>query len=172
VRERKAAFLDRDGTIIVDTGYIANPELVELLPGAADALCALGRDYALVIVSNQSGVARGLIRTEQLAAVHARMELLLAEAGVVLTSSYYCQHAPDAGCPCRKPAPGLLRQAAREHGFDLASSIMIGNRASDVEAGRAAGCATALLGDDDAIADVKAPSWPLLLAALRAARQC
>jgi histidinol-phosphate phosphatase family protein len=138
---RPALFLDRDGTLIVDVGYPRDPALVEPLPGALDALRDLQRRYALVIISNQSGLARGLITAAEAAAVHARTVDLFSAGGVAFAGAYYCPHAPDAACRCRKPAPGLLLDAARDLDLDLASSIMIGDKPSDLEAGRAAGCA-------------------------------
>ena len=145
---RPALFLDRDGTLIVDTGYPRNPALVEPLPGAIDALRDLQRSYALVIISNQSGIARGKITPAEAAAVHARVVELFTAAGVTFAGSYYCPHGPDDGCRCRKPAPGMLLDAARELDLDLAASVMIGDKPSDVEAGQAAGCGRALLFDD------------------------
>jgi histidinol-phosphate phosphatase family protein len=141
---KPALFLDRDGTLIVDTGYPRDPELVEVLPGAIEALRELQRDYVLVIISSQSGIARGLITETQARAVHERVIELFAQGGVTFAGAYYCKHLPDAGCPCRKPAPGLLHDAAREHDLDLASSIMVGDKESDVEAGKAAGCARSI----------------------------
>lgn len=144
---RPALFLDRDDTLIVDVPYPRDPGKVALLPGAAEVLgCLRGRGYALVIVSNQAGVGRGLIAPEEAAAVHARCAELLAHAGVPLDGAYYCFHHPDAGCSCRKPAPGLILQAARELGLDLARSFMIGDKVLDVAAGAAAGCRTILFG--------------------------
>jgi histidinol-phosphate phosphatase family protein len=144
----RALFLDRDGTIMVDTGYVRDPADVTLLPGAAEALAAareLGFD--LVVVSNQSGVARGIITLPQLEAVQRRFEELLAEAGVTLDETRFCLHGPDDGCACRKPEPGLLRSAAAARGIDLKRSVMIGDRESDVLAGLGAGCTTIFLGD-------------------------
>lgn len=142
---RPALFLDRDGTIIVDVGYPRDPARVELLPGAAAALAALAPHAALVIVSNQSGLARGRITPAEAAAVHARVVALLAAAGVTLAGAHYCPHGPDDGCRCRKPAPGLLVDAAAALGLDLAASIVIGDKPSDVGAGHAAGCRAGLL---------------------------
>src|SRR4051812_47256811 len=101
----RAIFLDRDGTLIEDPGYLREPELVRLLPGAASALQRLrGHGWKLVLISNQSGVGRGLIAPAELRAVHARLCALLAEADVQLDGSYYCEHAPEERCTCRKPA--------------------------------------------------------------------
>jgi len=141
---RRALFLDRDGTLIVDVGYPRDPAQVELLPGAAAALRELPRDVALVIVSNQSGLARGLITANEADAVAARVAQRFALEGVLFDAAYVCPHGPDEGCRCRKPAPGMLLDAARDLGLDLAASVMLGDKPSDVEAGQAAGCAASL----------------------------
>lgn len=135
----RALFLDRDGTLIVDTGYPRDPALVSPLPGALEALRELQTTFSLVIISNQSGVGRGLITKDEAAAVHARTVELFAAGGVRFAGAYYCFHAPEAKCRCRKPAPGLILDAQAELGLDLATSWMIGDRESDLEAGRAAG---------------------------------
>jgi D-glycero-D-manno-heptose 1,7-bisphosphate phosphatase len=137
---RRALFVDRDGTLITDVGYPRDPALVEPLAGAIDALRELQGSFALVIVSNQSGIGRGLVTEAEARAVHDRVIAVFEGAGVRFAGAYYCPHAPDAGCACRKPAPGLLLDAARELDLHLASSVMIGDKASDVAAGRAAGC--------------------------------
>jgi D-glycero-D-manno-heptose 1,7-bisphosphate phosphatase len=137
---RRALFVDRDGTLIVDVGYPRDPAGVEPLPGAISALRELQAHFALVIISNQSGIGRGLITEAEARAVHDRVVDVFGRAGVGFAGAYYCPHAPDAGCPCRKPAPGLLLDAARELALDLASSVMVGDKGSDVLAGRAAGC--------------------------------
>jgi histidinol-phosphate phosphatase family protein len=159
---RKALFLDRDGTLIVDVGYPRDPERVELLDGVVDALRALQRDYALVIISNQSGIGRGLIREDEAIAVHERVIERFRAAGVTFAGAYYCPHAPDDRCRCRKPAPGLLEDAARELDLDLGRSIMIGDKPSDLVAGRAAGCRYVVrLGpdEDDAEANARCDGW-------------
>jgi D,D-heptose 1,7-bisphosphate phosphatase len=159
---RPAAFLDRDGTIIFDEGYLADAARVRFLPGALDALRALReRGYRLVVVSNQSGVARGLITPAQHDEVHARFESLLRDAGVPLDAAYYCFHGPDDECECRKPKPGMLLRAAREHDLDLAASILIGDKTSDIAAGGAAGVSTTVLFSD----------WPSALDALELTRR-
>ncbi len=144
----KAAFLDRDDTIIRDVGYLADPEDIELLPGAIEGLRALSQDgYLLILATNQSGVARGFFTIERLSEIHQRLETLLLGQGVALDGVYFCPHlaegsvAPyDISCECRKPSPGLILRAAEEHGVDLARSVMIGDSERDVESGRRAGC--------------------------------
>jgi D-glycero-D-manno-heptose 1,7-bisphosphate phosphatase len=148
---QRAVFADRDGTLIEDPGYLADPDGVRLLPGAAEALAVLGgRGFRLVVVSNQSGIARRLISEEQAAAVHERFLAELERRGVRLDGVRYCPHGPDDGCSCRKPLPGLLVDAAAELDVDLARSFMVGDTTSDVEAGRSAGCTTILLSSEAA----------------------
>jgi histidinol-phosphate phosphatase family protein len=159
---RRAAFLDRDGTIIEDEGYLAGASRARLLPGAIDALRTLrGHGMMLVVVSNQSGIARGLITHEQHARVDAAVRAILAEHGTPLDAVYYCAHGPDDDCACRKPRAGMIEQAAREHGIDPRRSLMIGDKLSDVAAGHAAGCITGLLGNGkDAHSPPSAPAKP------------
>jgi histidinol-phosphate phosphatase family protein len=130
-----AAFLDRDGTIINEAHYIARPELVHLRPGAADAIRRL-RDAGrrVVVVTNQSGIARGLLTLADYERVHARMVELLAMEGARLDAAYLCPHHPDfdGSCECRKPGTLLFRRAAVEHDLDLARSAFIGDRWRDV----------------------------------------
>jgi D-glycero-D-manno-heptose 1,7-bisphosphate phosphatase len=148
---QRALFLDRDGTLIDDVGYIRDPTQVRLLNGAAAALREMRQaGFLLVLVSNQSGIARGLVSRAEAAAVHQRVVAELARASVELDDARYCPHAPDAGCACRKPAPGLLLAAARELGVDLAASFMVGDKGSDVEAGRRAGCRSIRFAPDGA----------------------
>lgn len=164
----RAIFLDRDGTLIRDVGYPSDPAAVELLPGATRALRELSRaGYLLVVVSNQSGVGRGIVTAREADAVHQRLVRELALVQVRLDAAYYCFHAPGDGCECRKPRPGLLRQAAREHDIALELSFVIGDEARDVQAGRAVGCRTLLLGEGNGGADGRAADWGEVLAVLR-----
>jgi D-glycero-D-manno-heptose 1,7-bisphosphate phosphatase len=136
----RGLFLDRDGTLIRDTGYPSDPAAVELLPGVVRALSsARARGYALVVVSNQSGVGRGIIAPDAAAAVQARVEELFAREGVIFDAVRFCFHHPDEGCACRKPEPGMLIDAAAALGLDLAMSVMVGDKPSDVQAGVRAG---------------------------------
>jgi D-glycero-D-manno-heptose 1,7-bisphosphate phosphatase len=168
----RAVFLDRDGTVIEDPGYLSDPSGVRLLPGAADALRKLrAAGYRLVLVSNQSGIGRGYFTAEQAEAVHRRVVEQLSRKGVVLDDARYCPHAPDDGCPCRKPRPGLLLAAARELGLDLGASFMVGNSSVDIGAGRNAGCRTILFGAqtlDGLAADLEATDWPAVVSAVTA----
>src|SRR5581483_7237156 len=143
----RAVFLDRDGVVIEDPGYLTDPEGVVLLPGVLEALARLRADgWRLVVVSNQSGIARGMLTEERLAEIQARLAELLAAGGVTLDGIYYCPHHPQGNvaayrreCDCRKPAPGMLLQASRDLDLDITSSWMVGDKYSDAAAGRAAG---------------------------------
>ncbi len=140
------ALLDRDGTIIEDRHYLADAEGVTLLPGAAEGLRALADlGMRLVVVTNQSGVALGRIRPNELASVHARLRTLLLAEGVQLAGIFACTHHPDAGCPCRKPADGLARQAAQHLDLDLERALVAGDKNSDIGLGRRLGVPTFLL---------------------------
>ena len=145
-----AVFLDRDGTVMVDVGYPSSPEQVQLLPDAAAGLARLKQaGYKIVVISNQSGIGRGLVTADDAQRVHDRLVDELAAAGVALDAAYYCPHAPEDECTCRKPSPGLILRAAEELEIDLARSFMVGDRDSDLEAGRRAGCRTILFGATD-----------------------
>ncbi len=135
--------LDRDGTLVVDRDYLSDPAGLEFLPGAAEALRQLHlRGHRLVVVSNQSGVGRGLFSPEQLRAVNERLAAMVREIGAELAGIYCCPHRPEDACACRKPAIGLVQQAAGELGFDPAATVVIGDKASDVALGRAIGAVT------------------------------
>jgi D-glycero-D-manno-heptose 1,7-bisphosphate phosphatase len=149
----KAVFLDRDGTLLVERGYITSPEQVTLLPGVAQGLARLkAAGWRLLVVTNQACVAKGLITEEELGGIHQRMVMMLGAEGVMLDGVYWCPHHPEGTvmeyaveCGCRKPRPGLLEQAAREHGVDLEASVMVGDTLRDLEAGRGAGTRTVLV---------------------------
>ena len=143
---RKAAFLDRDGTIIEDRGHLGTADGVALLPGASDGLRSLRRyGYLLVVVSNQSGLARHLFSADAAKSVHDRMVAQLRDHGISLDATYYCPHGPDDGCRCRKPESGLLTRAIAELSIDPTVSIAIGDRCRDLAAGRAAGARVLIL---------------------------
>jgi histidinol-phosphate phosphatase family protein len=150
---RRAVFLDKDGTLINDVPYNVDPDLVRLREGAGEALRRLaGAGYRLVVVSNQSGVARGLFAESALAAVERRLRALLWDEGVSLDAFAACTHLLGGAvaryavdCACRKPKPGLLLDVADRLGLDLERSWMVGDILDDVEAGRSAGCRTVLL---------------------------
>jgi D-glycero-D-manno-heptose 1,7-bisphosphate phosphatase len=149
----RAVFLDKDGTLIEDVPYNVDPARMRLLPGVRAGLQALhSRGYRLIVVSNQSGVARGYFAEDALMAVEQRLRGLLAEAGVPLAGFYYCPHHPEGinasyaiTCDCRKPEPGLLLKASTVQGIDLRQSWLVGDILDDIEAGRRAGCKTILI---------------------------
>lgn len=155
---RPAVFLDRDNTLIHDPGYLKDPNRVTLLPGVAEGLARLrAAGYLCVVVSNQSGVARGLLTEADVAAVNARIQELLTPHGAAIDAFYHCPFLPGdeavvadfrRDSDLRKPKPGMLLLAAKEHSIDLSRSWMIGDSLRDVEAGRAAGCRTILLASD------------------------
>jgi D-glycero-D-manno-heptose 1,7-bisphosphate phosphatase len=140
---RPAVFLDRDGTLIEEVGHLGDPDGVVVLPGVPGALRRLaGAGYALVVVSNQAGVARGLFGEEDIRAVNARTARLLeAERAPPIDGWYWCPHHPDftGPCDCRKPQPGMLKRAAEELDLDLERSWMVGDHPVDAGAARAAG---------------------------------
>lgn len=132
---RRAVFLDRDGTIIEDTGYLATPDAVRLLPGAAAALARLNAaGLPAIVVTNQSGIARGLLDESAYAATARRLDDLLAAQGARIDAHYHCPHHPDftGPCECRKPGPLLYLRAAAEHGLSLRGSWWVGDRLRDV----------------------------------------
>lgn len=149
----RAVFFDKDGTLVEDAPHRADPKALKLLPGAAEGLAKLrAAGYRLFIVSNQPGVARGLFRESALEPVVRRLEALLDAKDAAIDGFYYCPHHPDGRirgyameCRCRKPAPGLIDDACREHGLDPLRSWMIGTVPDDVEAGRRAGCRTVMI---------------------------
>lgn len=132
---RPAVFLDRDGTIVHDAAYLRDPSAVELLPGAARAIARLNaQGLPVIVVTNQSGIARGLLTADDYTAVRTRLDELLAINGARIDASYVCPHHPDytGACDCRKPATLLYRQAAAEHAIDLTRSTFVGDRWRDV----------------------------------------
>ena len=149
----KAVFLDKDGTLIPDIPYNVDPDKITLADNAVEGLKRLQQDgYLLIIISNQSGVARGYFAEGQLQGVVQKISALLGEQDIILNDFYYCPHHPDgkvAGfniqCDCRKPKPGMLLRAAADHDIDLSRSWMIGDILNDVEAGNRAQCKTVLI---------------------------
>jgi|ERR1043166_8147687 D-glycero-D-manno-heptose 1,7-bisphosphate phosphatase len=142
--KQPAVFLDRDGTIMRDVDYCGDPNDVELLPGAADALRQLkGHGFKLLVITNQSGIGRGLFNEGQYRAVQAELTRQIGEG--IIDATYFCPHLPEAGCKCRKPSPDMVRNAARDHAIDLTRSFFIGDKPSDIECGRNAGVRTVLV---------------------------
>lgn len=143
---RRAVFIDKDGTLIENVPYNVDVGRVKLMPGAGRALRALQRaGYATFVVSNQPGIALGLFDETKLSAVERHIRKLLEADHVSLDGFYFCPHAPQRGCECRKPAAGMILRAAIEHGIELDTSWMIGDILDDVEAGRRAGCRAVML---------------------------
>lgn len=150
---RKAVFLDRDGTINEEREYLSKVEDFALIEGAAEALSLLANaGYLVVVVTNQSGIGRGYYTEEDLENINRHMTAELEKLGAKVDAFYFCPHHPIHGtgkykkeCDCRKPLPGMLLQAAADLGVDLASSWMIGDKKSDLDAGSAAGCRSILV---------------------------
>jgi D-glycero-D-manno-heptose 1,7-bisphosphate phosphatase len=139
---RPALFLDRDGTINVDTVHVSHPDTVRLIPGAAAAIARVNAaGIPVIVISNQSGIGRGLFTVEEYERVRTRIDELLAAEGAHVLATYYCPHSPDteSGCECRKPGPALYQQAAAEHGLDLARSWYVGDRLRDIQPARTFG---------------------------------
>ena len=149
----RAVFLDRDGTINEDVGYISDPDSFELIPGATAAMNRLrAAGFCLPLITNQAGVGKGLMTEEQLEHVLEAFQDLLREEGTYVDGMYYCPHHPTEGigayrmdCECHKPGTGMLTDAARDHDVDLSRSYMIGDHWSDAEAGLRAGCRVVLV---------------------------
>jgi D-glycero-D-manno-heptose 1,7-bisphosphate phosphatase len=140
--QRRVALIDRDGTIIVDKVYLRDPDGIEFAPGAIEGLRLL-RDagFALVLITNQSGLARGYFDGARLEQIHDRLRSMLAAEGLSLEAIYVCPHGPDEGCDCRKPAPGMVRSAMQDLGFGPGEAVLIGDSDADMGAAAAAGVA-------------------------------
>ena len=138
--------LDRDGTVIVERNYLSRPDQVQLIPGVANALKTIREmGWGIALITNQSGIARGFFTAADVKMVHQRLTTLLAEENVWFDGIYFCPHHPEENCRCRKPAPGLFEQAAREHGFDPRQSLIVGDNICDLELGRRVGSRTILV---------------------------
>ena len=158
---QRAIFLDRDGTINREVGFLRNISDFELLPGAAAAVARINAGgYLAIVATNQPVIARGEVTFSGLREIHNKMETLLGKEGAYLDGIYFCPHHPHRGyegeipalkidCPCRKPKPGMLLRAAEDFNIDLERSWMVGDREKDILAGKAAGCRTALIGEGD-----------------------
>ena len=139
--KKRAIFFDRDGTLNDDPGYLNSPSQIKLLPGVGEALSLLKQaGYLLVVISNQSGVGRGLIRLEAISKIHDRLDEVLAPWSVKIDEFGLCFHVPNDHCDCRKPKPKLVLDIAATRNIDLSQSYFVGDRASDLGAGVAAGC--------------------------------
>jgi D-glycero-D-manno-heptose 1,7-bisphosphate phosphatase len=139
---RRLALIDRDGTIIIDKVYLRDPDGIEFAPGAVEGLRLL-RDagFALVLITNQSGIARGYFDAARLEQIHDRLRSMLAAEGLALEAIYVCPHGPDDRCDCRKPAPGMVKSAMRDLGFGPDQAVFIGDSDADMGAAAAAGVA-------------------------------
>jgi D-glycero-D-manno-heptose 1,7-bisphosphate phosphatase len=145
-RLSRAVFLDRDGTLNIDRGYIVEPSEIELYPNAGAVLQMLNsKGYLVIIISNQSAIGRGLMTEKQFEKVNQAIWDLLRQSNAYYDALYYCPHIPNDKCECRKPKPGLIFQAALDFNSDLSASYVIGDKLSDIEAGQCAGCKTILI---------------------------
>lgn len=144
---KKTIFLDRDGTINFDSGYISSPDDVVLLEGVAEAIKILKPHYQIIVISNQSGISRGFYNHEHVEEVNKRLsELLLAhDKDSIYDDIFYCPHQKADNCKCRKPMPGMFLEAAQKNMLNLVECWMVGDRSTDIEAGRAIGARTILL---------------------------
>ena len=143
---RSAVLLDRDGTINEEVEYLSGPEELKLFPGTARAIRLLNENgFLMIVISNQSGIGRGYFTEKNLEKVHRKLQDKLAEEGAFVDAIYYCPHRPDEACDCRKPQPGLIMRAAGAFKLDLRSSYTVGDKLSDIEMGRRAGCRTILV---------------------------
>lgn len=179
VGRQRAAFIDRDGVINRDHGYVSRWENFELLPGVVDALTLLqDLGFELVVVTNQSGIGRGYYDEAAFKELTARMVEHFSHEGVTIAGVYFCPHHPSDAkpayrqhCDCRKPEPGMLLQAAADLDLDLGHSIMIGDKVSDMRAGHAAGVARCYRVADHAAVEAEDPVVPSLWAAAQAEQQ-
>lgn len=157
---KKAAFLDRDGVLnrkAPEGHYVTRWEEMEFLPGAFEAVRLLNAaGFLVVVITNQRCVAKGLITPKELESLHARMRREFQSAGATIDAIYYCPHDYQPRCDCRKPQPGMLLEAARDHSIQMDASWMIGDSEHDVEAGRTAGCHTARIAANEQSTQVRA----------------
>jgi D-glycero-D-manno-heptose 1,7-bisphosphate phosphatase len=144
---KKVVFLDRDGTINLDSAdYVKSRSEFEFIPGSIEAIRDLtAAGYTTIVITNQSALARGFVSPQELDAMHAMMCREVTAAGGKITDVFFCPHLPDDGCECRKPAAGLIDQAGRKYNIDLADSLMVGDSAKDIACGRNAGCGGTVL---------------------------
>src|SRR5574341_1175512 len=155
MKKKKAVFFDRDGTIVVHENYISSPDQLRLLPNAAQGIRLFKENgYLIIVVTNQSGIARGFFDEERLSLIHKKLIRMLEEEGAVIDDLYYCPHHPNEGiieqyavnCACRKPKPGMFLEAARKYNIDLTQSLMIGDSVEvDMQSCKNAGCKRILI---------------------------
>ncbi len=152
----RAVFLDRDGTMNKDVPYCHRPEDFELFPTTARAIKRLNESgYKVIVITNQSGVARGYFTEATLGRIHQKMLSQLAEEGARVDDIYYCPHHPDDNCECRKPKPKMVLKAVKEHDIDLRQSFMVGDKPLDIQLGKSAGCRTVLVPSDPGEVDAQ-----------------
>ena len=145
----KAVFIDRDGTLNIDHGYIDTPEELQLYPGVPEGIQLLKENgFLIIVVTNQSGIGRGFFCHETVGKIHEKLRQDLSKKGANIDAIYYCPHHPDDDCDCRKPKTGMMEQAIHDFDIDITSSFIIGDRASDIQAGLAMGCSTLLISHD------------------------
>lgn len=162
----KAIFLDRDGTMARDVSYCSRPEDFELFPDTAKAVKLLNEHgYKVIVITNQSGIARGYFTEEMLTQIHKKMRKELAQQGARVDAIYYCPHHPQDNCDCRKPKPKLLLQASRDFDIDLKHSVVLGDLPMDIDLGKAVGCKTILVRGQEINAQPDATVPDLLAAA-------
>ena len=144
--DKPLILLDRDGTLITEQAYLKDPRKVRLLPGVTQGLRALARGgFPLVLITNQSGVGRGILTLKDLEAIHARLQGLLEQEDAALDAIYFCPHHPDDGCRCRKPNVGMVERAVSELQLDLRRSYLIGDHARDIQLAHRVGAKAILL---------------------------
>lgn len=140
-----AVFFDRDGVLIVDKGYQIDTDSIEFFPDTISAVLALDRRFKKIVITNQSGIGRGYFTARDVERFNARLSESLENFGIIIDGWYFCPHSPEENCDCRKPRPGLLRQAAVDFNLDLKNSWIVGDKSSDIEAGHAAGTSAILV---------------------------
>ncbi len=157
----KAVFLDRDETILLDKGYMHDIKDIEFLPNAIEGLKEFQKkDYKLIIVTNQSGIGRGYFKEEKYLLFRDSFHKMLEEKGVHINKEYYCKHPPEENCACRKPNTALLEKAVAENSILVEKSFFIGDKASDIEAGKRIGCKTILIKKNEDKKDTSANIKP------------
>ena len=143
---RAAVFLDRDGTLNEDRGYVTAVEDFVLLPGVCEGIARLNQEgFLVIVITNQSALARGLMTEEDLSRLHEHFADLLRRAGAHVDAWYFCPHHPEAGCECRKPRPGMIQEAVRDFGLDVSRCFFVGDKESDLEAAQSAEVAGVLV---------------------------
>ena len=153
----KIIFLDRDGVInkYREDDYVKSWQEFEFLPGSIEAIKLFKKaGYKIYVVTNQRGVARGLMSEQDLLKIHENMKSEIKSQGGLIDGIYYCIHNYEDNCECRKPKPGMLLQAAHDHGFDITEAVFIGDSESDIQAGTTAGCKTILAGSNNSLLDI------------------